>query len=219
LTNQQHPFWEGGSIIIIPMISAFYFPLVQRFNKKSFLEAILISDMLVLNVPCFAFHKLAKEVIYLYLQKKVYSFKLSEETAGMLLISQLVHHICAHCHANANRPVTSFTAVTCVKFIARKEWFAAGSSHKGFSIHVYSYETKLQKITHIEGTFMCLSLAVHPTEPYLLSRDTLSTRLWNWDKNCTHTFQENNCTVEVCQDAFSSEGTIASASNECTIKV
>lgn len=62
----------------------------------------------------------------------------------------------------------TLTAVYSVKFIARKQWFIS-SSAEGL-IHVYSYETKMQKVKSFRAhDGVKISLAVHPTLPYVLS--------------------------------------------------
>jgi WD40 repeat protein len=85
------------------------------------------------------------------------------------------------------------TAVACVKFIARKQWLVAGSSD-GF-VHVYKYEKKLEKITRFEAHNLDVcSLAVHPTQPYVLSGSRAQIKLWEWDQpwswKCIQTFEE-----------------------------
>uniref|UniRef100_A0ACD6A6C3 Uncharacterized protein n=1 Tax=Avena sativa TaxID=4498 RepID=A0ACD6A6C3_AVESA len=125
-------------------------------------------------------------------QKKIYSFRLSR------------------------RPVKL------VKFIQRKQWFAAGTID-ACCIHVYSYETaKMQKIMRISSKYKYTSfqsLAVHPTMPYLLSVHQRDTHIWNWDKNwqCTMIFLGGCCTE--FQVAFSSQDTIAIPSDNDTVKV
>jgi coatomer subunit beta' len=98
-------------------------------------------------------------------------------------------------------------AVCSVKFIARKQWFICATETEGFA-HVYSYETEeMQKVNSFRAQEMQkvnsfradddhirpISLAVHPSQPYVMSwyygNETM--KLWNWDKGweCTRTFQ------------------------------
>uniref|UniRef100_A0ACD5UJ09 Uncharacterized protein n=1 Tax=Avena sativa TaxID=4498 RepID=A0ACD5UJ09_AVESA len=126
-------------------------------------------------------------------QKKIYSFRLSESSPVKL-----------------------------VKFIERKQWFAAGAHYYYSSIHVYSYETIMQKIMSISvaelGSLM--SLAVHPTKPYLLSvHHQWHTIIWNWDKNWQRTEILGGDWLEKCQSAFSSQDTVAIPSSRGTVKV
>ncbi|XP_044432577.1 uncharacterized protein [Triticum aestivum] len=83
-------------------------------------------------------------------------------------------------------------SITCVKFIARKQWIVAGTVNG--NVHVYNYET-MQKITSFKtGEFVSLvSLAVHPTQSYLLSVGTYM-KLWDWDKGweCAQTFNSKH---------------------------
>jgi len=81
------------------------------------------------------------------------------------------------------------------KFIAREQWFITGDDN-GW-IHVYSYTTK-DKMTEFEahhGTFLD-TMAVHPTEPLLLTStpNVTSIKLWNWSKEwmCIRTFDVPN---------------------------
>ncbi|KAM0835941.1 hypothetical protein ACQ4PT_062635 [Festuca glaucescens] len=69
------------------------------------------------------------------------------------------------------------TAVCSVKFIAGKQWFLAGSCD-GF-IHVYNYKNGMQKMGSLKAHDIYLnSLAIHPTELYVLSVCTTEIKLW-----------------------------------------
>uniref|UniRef100_A0ACD5UKA2 Uncharacterized protein n=1 Tax=Avena sativa TaxID=4498 RepID=A0ACD5UKA2_AVESA len=119
--------------------------------------------------------------------------------------------------------------VSCVRFIARKQWCLAGS-HDGY-VYVYNYERKMQKITSFKvhndfgnGTGTLNSLAVHPTQPYVLSPCSTQIKLWDWDKSwfgwkCIQTFVGHS--ENVCEVAFNPKdaNSFASASHDCTIKV
>ena len=86
-----------------------------------------------------------------------------------------------------NRKLQDFSA----KFIARKQWLAAGD---GFGyIHVHTYEAmltqsrsgvmsmdKVNKFYAHAGAVT--SLAVHPNEPFVLSASTdKQIKLWDWE--------------------------------------
>jgi len=110
--------------------------------------------------------------------------------------------------------------VTCVKFIARQQWLVVGTIN-GY-IHVYNCETKMRKIVSFRATDMdgLKSLAVHPTQPYLLSPDHCGMKVWDWDKGfeCIHNFDKEH-SREICQVAFNLNGIIASASKDHLVKV
>ncbi|KAM0846951.1 hypothetical protein ACQ4PT_055337 [Festuca glaucescens] len=87
--------------------------------------------------------------------------------------------------------------IRCAKFIARKHWFLAGDSH-GF-IHVYACETnhEVKKLKAHDG--VVISLAVHPTDPLLLSSSTdRHIKLWNWEANwkCIRKLKAHSGNVE-----------------------
>ncbi|CAL5079917.1 unnamed protein product [Urochloa decumbens] len=144
-------------------------------------------------------------------------------------------HACGHVRiwnhqTTAQRLLYSFKvslgSVFSVKFIARKQWFIS-SSAEGL-IHVYSYETKMQKLKSFRAHDGPISLAVHPTQPYVLSSPYYAghheKRLWDWNKGweCTRTFETEYFTRDlVCQVAFDPKETndlFASASSH-TVKV
>ncbi|VAI53413.1 unnamed protein product [Triticum turgidum subsp. durum] len=108
----------------------------------------------------------------------------------------------------------SASYVSSIKFIARKQWILAGT-HSG-KVHVYDYET-MHKITTfrvaVGGHAEVVSLAVHPTQPYLLSAGT-HLKLWDWDKGweCVQTF-ECQFLEKVCHVAFNRNDTFASATS------
>ncbi|KAJ1276681.1 hypothetical protein BS78_05G233200 [Paspalum vaginatum] len=75
--------------------------------------------------------------------------------------------------------------VCSVKFITQEKWLSVGDG--GGYIHVYAYTgTKLSKVTRFRAHHgnSVNTLAVHPTEPYLLSSSAFgkTIRLWNWSK-------------------------------------
>ncbi|XP_044417559.1 uncharacterized protein [Triticum aestivum] len=115
-------------------------------------------------------------------------------------------------------------SVYSVKFIVRKQWFISGSA-EGL-IHVYSYETKMQKITSFRAHDGLMSLAVHPTQPYVLSSPCSrhhEKKLWDWEKgwDCTQTFEREYFERDfLCQVAFDPKETNRFAStSDHTVKV
>uniref|UniRef100_A0ACD5TBM6 Uncharacterized protein n=1 Tax=Avena sativa TaxID=4498 RepID=A0ACD5TBM6_AVESA len=110
-----------------------------------------------------------------------------------------------------------------LKFIARKQWFLAGTN-EGF-IHVVSYGTEtVQEIMSFRASSTYVtSMAIHPTQPYVLSsaRDS-PIKLWDWDKGweCTRTFEDEQSGT-IRQIAFNPVDTncFASASDDQTVKV
>jgi len=81
--------------------------------------------------------------------------------------------------------------VTVAKFIARKQWFVAGDE-VGY-IHVYRYRA-MQQLTYFQAHVDdIMDLAVHPTEPYVLSASWYegNVKLWDWEKGweCTRIFK------------------------------
>ncbi|XBI42555.1 hypothetical protein VPH35_126875 [Triticum aestivum] len=106
----------------------------------------------------------------------------------------------------------SASKVLCVKFVARKHWIVAGTQDG--LVHVYEYEQE-RKITSFRavtaGIFESIwSLAVHPTQSYLLSAST-HIKLWDWDKGweCVQIFQMDGPAYQV---VFNRNDTIASIS-------
>lgn len=85
-----------------------------------------------------------------------------------------------------------------VKFITGRQWFVAGDA-SGL-VHVYAYATrdKVKVFESHSGTVLS-SLAVHPTDPLLLtaSSSDKSIKLWDWgrDWTCTRVFENMDDTV------------------------
>ncbi|KAM0846811.1 hypothetical protein ACQ4PT_055429 [Festuca glaucescens] len=112
-------------------------------------------------------------------------------------------------------------AISSIKFIEWKKWFVAGTKD-GF-IHVYSYD-KLKKIKSFRANTEAKSvktLAVHPTQTYMLSVSPKcnQAKLWDWNRGweCIQTFMTEYSTERMF--VFNPMGiTIASAS-EHTIKI
>ena len=74
-------------------------------------------------------------------------------------------------------------AVRTAKFVARKQWIVCGSDD--MFVRVYNYNT-MDKVKSFEAhTDYIRSIAVHPTQPYLLTcSDDMLIKLWDWDKVC-----------------------------------
>ncbi|CAM0958788.1 unnamed protein product [Alopecurus aequalis] len=110
--------------------------------------------------------------------------------------------------------------VTGVKFIARKQWFVAATYHG--VIHVYNCETNMQKITSFGASenWCSVSLAIHPTQPYLLSSHYNTVKLWDWDMDwkCTQTFYRKGA-YNIYPVVFNPTDTIASTSDDHEVKV
>ncbi|KAM3215343.1 hypothetical protein ACQJBY_067375 [Aegilops geniculata] len=120
----------------------------------------------------------------------------------------------------------SASRVTCIRFIERKQWIVAGTED-GY-LHVYSYEIKIQKIAslrvggieNLESRAAHTHLAIHPTQPYLLSVYGFKVKLWDWDVGweCIQTF-ENEEFMTILRVAFNPNDTFATASMDCTVEV
>ncbi len=84
-------------------------------------------------------------------------------------------------------PLTLFFcyAVRTAKFVARKQWIVCGSDD--MFVRVYNYNT-MDKVKSFEAhTDYIRSIAVHPTQPYLLTcSDDMLIKLWDWDKVTFH---------------------------------
>ena len=82
--------------------------------------------------------------------------------------------------------------MTVAKFVARNQWFVAGD--KNGYIHVYCYKA-MHRLAHFDAhrSLHIQDLAVHPTEPYVLSAsfDVGKVKLWDWEKDweCTRIFE------------------------------
>jgi coatomer subunit beta' len=105
-------------------------------------------------------------------------------------------------------------------FIARKEWVVAAA---GDSMYVFTCP-QMKEIKRLEGLHGSLtnSLAVHPSEPFLLSASNDSTiRLWNWEKkwDCIRTFTHSAGVLQAMFNPFDGSNTFASVSMDCTVKV
>ncbi|XP_066339684.1 uncharacterized protein [Miscanthus floridulus] len=106
------------------------------------------------------------------------------------------------------------------KFIVGEEWIVAGDGYG--TIYVYSYQTE-EEVTNIDAHDSDItSLAVHPTDPLVLSssEDRLI-KLWDWKKNweCTRTFEGHSDRVTLVNFNPIGTSSFVSASLDHTIKV
>ncbi|KAM0897109.1 hypothetical protein ACQ4PT_022779 [Festuca glaucescens] len=108
-----------------------------------------------------------------------------------------------------------------VRFIAQKQWFVAGDNNG--HIHVYAYMTNSKLKKFQAHASWVSSLAVHPTDPFVLSSsgDNLI-KLWNWENDweCIRTFQGHPKEVKSVKfNPLAARNSFASASRDGTIKV
>jgi len=89
-------------------------------------------------------------------------------------------------------------------------------------IRVYNYNT-MEKIKTFEGhTDYIRSLAIHPTQPYVLSSsDDMLIKLWDWNKGwqCVQVFEGHTHYAMMVVFNPKDPNTFASASLDRTIKV
>lgn len=114
------------------------------------------------------------------------------------------------------------SAVKIIKFIERKQWFIVGS--KSGTIYVYNYKPEVQKITsfRVKKYFLGIdSLAVHPTQPYVLSSCGGYIQLWDWDKNweCIKIFETQSDYTNQLTFNPKDTNSFASASGDHTVQV
>ncbi|XP_071676622.1 coatomer subunit beta'-1-like [Lolium perenne] len=124
-------------------------------------------------------------------------------------------------HLNSDGEFAGLFHVGAAKFIEPLQVFVAHDS-VGF-IHVYSYEKveKLQKFrAHTENV---TSLAVHPSEPLVLSAsDDNLIKLWDWEAGwqCIRTFEgHSDWVLQVKFNPHTAGNTFASCSGDSTIKM
>ncbi|XP_066333681.1 uncharacterized protein [Miscanthus floridulus] len=126
--------------------------------------------------------------------------------------------------------LSMYEDVICVKFIARKQCFVA-MTEIGV-IHVYNYEPKIRKITSMSAGYVdaysrrmnrkgFLSLAVHPTKPYLLTVSGIEIKLWDGDKcwECIQIFRVLGSMRGPYPVAFNRMDTIAIASDVNKVEI
>jgi WD40 repeat protein len=120
----------------------------------------------------------------------------------------------------AMAPTFYLSLVRCSKFISRKQWIITAADD--MFIRVYNYNT-LEKIKTFEGhTDYIRSLAIHPTQPYVLSSsDDMLIKLWDWNKNwqCVQIFEGHTHYAMMVAFNPKDPNTFASASLDRTIKV
>ncbi|KAM0837348.1 hypothetical protein ACQ4PT_061724 [Festuca glaucescens] len=112
-----------------------------------------------------------------------------------------------------------YSGALSVKFIARKGWFLVGTGYG--SIHVFNYKEKMKAIKSfkVPQILAVRSLAIHPTQPYVLAACDTHIKLWDWEQDwkCMQTLEEHSSEVRAV--AFNPEdyNSFASASDR-TIK-
>uniref|UniRef100_M8CTH2 Uncharacterized protein n=1 Tax=Aegilops tauschii TaxID=37682 RepID=M8CTH2_AEGTA len=149
-------------------------------------------------------------------------YKIIDDTVGWVLCmdAHQTEPFCTMVYANQT---IALTAVSKVKFIARKRWIVAAS--RDCFVHVYKYEKELETVTSFkvhDGDFVWCSLDVHPTQPYVLSGCFGQIKLWDWDQdwNCIQTFEKEH-SDDIRELKFNPEDTnsFASASDDYTVKM
>ena len=89
-------------------------------------------------------------------------------------------------------------------------------------INVYNYNTMAKLKSFEAHTDYIRCLAVHPTQPFVLSSsDDMLIKLWNWDKGwqCSQVFEGHNHYVMMVTFNPKDPNTFASASLDRSIKV
>ncbi|GLI78556.1 coatomer subunit beta' [Penicillium ochrochloron] len=106
------------------------------------------------------------------------------------------------------------------RFIARKNWIVCGSDD--FQLRVYNYNTS-EKITSFEAhPDYIRSIAVHPTQPYVLTAsDDMTVRLWDWEKGwkCVQVFEGHSHYVMGMSINPKDTNTFATACLDRTVKI
>lgn len=110
-----------------------------------------------------------------------------------------------------------------IKFIAGKQWFVVGSADG--SIRVYEYETgRVNRAAEVKMFHTCCigfgSLAVHPTQPYVLASSQDRIQFWDGgrDWKLVRTFREHSGARQAAFNPWDMYS-FASASADRTIKV
>jgi coatomer subunit beta' len=108
-----------------------------------------------------------------------------------------------------------------VKFLAQKQWIVAGGGDG--RIYVYSYNTMKRVKSFRALSNQITSLAIHPTEPYVLSASyDLVIKMWDWENGWKSTRKfEDAHSSSVMQIAFNPNDAkaFASVSKDYTLKV
>ncbi|KAI6042200.1 WD40-repeat-containing domain protein [Pisolithus marmoratus] len=114
----------------------------------------------------------------------------------------------------------STVPVRCVRFIARKNWFVAGSDD--FQLRVFNYNTH-EKVTSFEAHpdyIRCL--AVHPSASIVLTgSDDMTIKAWDWDKQwkCIQVYEGHSHYVMNIAFNPKDANTFASACLDRTVKM
>ncbi|XP_066380644.1 uncharacterized protein [Miscanthus floridulus] len=111
--------------------------------------------------------------------------------------------------------------VLTVKFLAQKQWIVAGGGDG--RIYVYSYNTMKRVKSFRALSNQITSLAIHPTEPYVLSASyDLVIKMWDWENGWKSTRKfEDAHSSSVMQIAFNPNDVkaFASVSKDYTLKI
>ncbi|CCX29585.1 coatomer WD associated region-domain-containing protein [Pyronema domesticum] len=106
------------------------------------------------------------------------------------------------------------------RFIARKNWFVAGSDD--FNLRVYNYNTS-EKVTAFEAhPDYIRAIVVHPTQPWVLTAsDDFTIKLWDWERGwkCIQTFEGHSHYVMSLAINPKDTNTFASACLDRTVKI
>ncbi|CAL8372284.1 coatomer subunit beta' [Gadus morhua] len=110
--------------------------------------------------------------------------------------------------------------VRVAKFVARKHWVVVGADD--MQIRVFNYNTLARAHMFEAHADYIRCIAVHPTQPYILSSsDDMTIKLWDWDRKwtCSQVFEGH--THYVMQVVFNPKDNnqFASGSLDRTIKV
>jgi len=74
-----------------------------------------------------------------------------------------------------------FTTVRAGRFVARKNWLVTGSDD--MQVRAFNYNTHEKIVTFEAHTDYIRSIAVHPTQPFILTcSDDMLIKLWDWEK-------------------------------------
>ncbi|CAM0908794.1 unnamed protein product [Alopecurus aequalis] len=123
-------------------------------------------------------------------------------------------------------PLHTESEACSVKFIARMGWFLVGTQDG--LIHVYSYKREIRRIASFKWTdnyfYGKMSLAIHPTQSYVLSGCSTEIKLWDWDYEwdgwkCIQEFKEHTKAINAVMFNPEDYNSFASASGGGTIKV
>ncbi|XP_044321347.1 coatomer subunit beta'-2 isoform X1 [Triticum aestivum] len=144
---------------------------------------------------------------------------LGHSTGKISLWNHQTQEIMRKC--NTNDEGNKGHAISAVKFIARMNWFVMGSFNG--LIQAYSCNKALKRLNQFKaGDRWVDSLAVHPSQPLVLSACDRQIKLWNWETGwaCIRTFDAHSGDVK--QAKFNPQGvgnTFASASLDGTVKI